>query len=149
MAKKTRRQKQRAARRPIASSPGALTPGIPRQPALDVAGATATDEDLAPGDAELTSAVSSAPAAAAGGGSTRRRIERVTPTAAAARGAARPGRGPANAAAMFAPLESEDAAIPFDRVPYVPSDLRRVAAMAGLMVVLIIIAAVIVSRVVT
>ena len=148
MAKKTRRQKQRAARRPIASSPGALTPGIPRQPAPDVAGATAADADLAPGDAELTSAVSSAPAAA-GGGSTRRRIERVTPTAAAARGAARPGRGPANAAAMFAPLESEDAAIPFDRVPYVPSDLRRVAAMAGLMVVLIIIAAVIVSRVVT
>ncbi len=50
---------------------------------------------------------------------------------------------------MFQPLESEDAAIPFDRVPYVPSDLRRVGVMAALMVVLIIVAALIVSHVVT
>ena len=50
---------------------------------------------------------------------------------------------------MFQPLESDDAAIPFDRVPYVPADLRRVAVMAVCMVVLIIIAALIVSRVVT
>jgi len=49
---------------------------------------------------------------------------------------------------MFAPLEPDDAAIPFDRVPYVPADLRRVAVMAGVMIVVIIIAAVIVSHVV-
>jgi hypothetical protein len=45
-------------------------------------------------------------------------------------------------------LESEDAAIPFDRVPYVPSDLRRVAIIAALMVALIIVADIIVSNVV-
>ena len=50
---------------------------------------------------------------------------------------------------MFQPLDSDDAAIPFDRVPYVPADLRRVGVMAVCMVVLIIIAALIVSRVVT
>ena len=50
---------------------------------------------------------------------------------------------------MFQPLESEDAAIPFDRVPYVPADLRRVAMMAAAMVVLIIIAALVVSHLVT
>src|SRR2546430_4408956 len=49
---------------------------------------------------------------AAGAAGTRRRIERVSPTTGVARGPARPGRGPANAAAMFQPLESEDAAIP-------------------------------------
>jgi hypothetical protein len=49
---------------------------------------------------------------------------------------------------MFQPLENEDAAIPFDRVPYVPADLRRVLVMALLMVALIIIAAVIVTHVV-
>ena len=50
--------------------------------------------------------------------------------------------------AMFQPLETEDAAIPFDRVPYVPADLRRVAITAGLMIVLILIAAVVVTHVV-
>jgi hypothetical protein len=80
----------------------------------------------------------------------RRRIERVTQPAAGqpARAAQRPGRGPANSAALFQPLESEDAAIPFDRVPYVPADLRRVGIMAALMVVLIIVAALIVSNLV-
>ena len=56
-------------------------------------------------------------------------------------------RGQMSAAAMFLPLESDDAAIPFDRVPYVPRDLRRVAIMASLMVVLILIAAVVVTRI--
>ncbi len=46
------------------------------------------------------------------------------------------------------PLESEDAAIPFDRVPYVPADLRRVAIIAVLMIALIIVADIIVSNVV-
>jgi hypothetical protein len=50
---------------------------------------------------------------------------------------------------MFQPLAPDDAAIPFDRVPYVPADLRRVAVMAALMIALIIIAALIVSHVVT
>src|SRR2546430_17223018 len=85
---------------------------------------------------------------AAGAGGPRRRIERVSPTTGVARGPARPGRGPANAAAMFQPLESEDAAIPFDRVPYVPADLRRVGVMAALMVVPLIAAALLVSHVV-
>jgi hypothetical protein len=49
---------------------------------------------------------------------------------------------------MVEPLDSDDPAIPFDRVPYVPSDLRRVATIAALMVVLILIAWAIVSRVV-
>ncbi|MEA2617719.1 MAG: hypothetical protein QOE72_3502, partial [Chloroflexota bacterium] len=44
------------------------------------------------------------------------------------------------------PLDPEDPAIPFDRVPYVPADLRRVAIMAGFMVVLILIAAVVVTH---
>ena len=78
----------------------------------------------------------------------RRRIERLSQSAAPATRASRPGRGPANAAALFQPLDTEDAAIPFDRVPYVPADLRRVAITAGLMIVLILIAAVVVTRVV-
>jgi hypothetical protein len=49
---------------------------------------------------------------------------------------------------MFQPLDSDDAAIPFDHVPYVPADLRRVLMMAVLMVVLIVIAAVVVTHVV-
>ena len=78
----------------------------------------------------------------------RRRIERLSDTTRTPARAGRPGRGPSNAAAMFQPLESDDAAIPFDRVPYVPADLRRVLVIAGFMVVLIIIAAVVVSNVV-
>jgi len=49
---------------------------------------------------------------------------------------------------MFQPLDTEDAAIPFDRVPYVPADLRRVLVIALMMVALIIIAAVVVTHVV-
>jgi hypothetical protein len=59
----------------------------------------------------------------------------------------RPGRT-ASTAASFEPLDPGDAAIPFDRVPYVPSDLRRVAVMAGIMVVLILIATIVVTKVV-
>src|ERR1019366_18359 len=54
---------------------------------------------------------------------------------------------PQSASAMFQPLDSEEAAIPFDRVPYVPRDLRRVAIMAALMIVLILIAAFVVTRI--
>jgi hypothetical protein len=71
----------------------------------------------------------------------RRRVERreVLPQ----RG--RPLRGAA--AAAFAPLENEDAAIPFDRVPYVPADLKRVAVMAIFMIILIVVFDIVISRV--
>jgi hypothetical protein len=74
--------------------------------------------------------------------SARRRVQRVNPAL-----QPRVPRGQMSAAALFQPLDSEDAAIPFDRVPYVPRDLRRVAIMASLMVVLILIAAVVVTRI--
>ena len=80
--------------------------------------------------------------------SPRRRIERLSQATPVATRAGRPGRGPSNAAAMFQPLETEDAAIPFDRVPYVPADLRRVLVIALMMVGLIIIAAIVVTHVV-
>ena len=158
MAKKTRKQKQRAAtRRPAAPRP----PTAPQQ-RWDLPGASgasvasvATEEPLAEAEGDLdaisdgeepvAAAPVAAPAGAAPAGAPRRRIERLSQAA-----PARParGRGPANAAAMFQPLDSEDAAIPFDRVPYVPSDLRRVAIMAAFMVGLIIIAAIVVTHVV-
>jgi hypothetical protein len=72
----------------------------------------------------------------------RRRVQRVNPAA-----QPRPIRGQVTAASLFQPLDSDEAAIPFDRVPYVPRDLRRVAIMASLMVVLILIAAVVVTRI--
>ncbi len=85
----------------------------------------------------------------------RRRVERISPTAVTPAGAAgaRQTRQAAqrtrswSAASLVAPLESDDPAIPFDRVPYVPADLRRVAVIAGLMVVLILIAWVVVAHV--
>jgi hypothetical protein len=73
---------------------------------------------------------------------TRRRVERLNPMA-----QPRSGSRQVSTAAMFLPLDSDDAAIPFDRVPYVPQDLRRVAIMASLMIVLILIAAFVVTRI--
>jgi hypothetical protein len=142
VAKKTRKQKQRAAaaatrRAPAQAAapraafpsptPMATQPGAATQPADEAA-----DLDVASVAAE---------------GTGRRRIERLNPAAPSVRTPQRPQRG-SSTAAMFRPLESDDAAIPFDRVPYVPADLRRVAVMAACMVLLIIIAAVIVSHVV-
>jgi hypothetical protein len=75
-------------------------------------------------------------------GAARRRVQRVNPAA-----QPRQTRGQVSAAAMFQPLDSEEAAIPFDRVPYVPRDLRRVAIMAALMIVLILVAAFVVTRI--
>ena len=72
----------------------------------------------------------------------RRRVERLNPAV-----QPRSGSRQVSTAAMFLPLESDDAAIPFDRVPYVPRDLRRVAIMASLMIVLILIAAFVVTRI--
>src|ERR1700686_64933 len=146
MAKKTRKQKQRAAAR---RTPPAGTTRVqaPQRPVVDdewQLGVADTEEDIEEVDEPETAeyaAVDSVPVAG------RRRIERVS--AVTAQRAVRQGRPPANAAAMFQPLESDDAAIPFDRVPYVPANLRRVAVMAACMVALIIIAALIVSHVVS
>jgi hypothetical protein len=93
-------------------------------------------ESEAAGDAENDDLVARTDSSA------RRRVQRVNPAA-----QPRPIRGQVSAAALFQPLDSEEAAIPFDRVPYVPRDLRRVAIMASLMVVLILIAAVVVTRI--
>jgi hypothetical protein len=162
MAKKTRKQKQRAAtRRPGTPAPGAVTrqataaapvsqrqaPATPRaaQPqvlpetVLPLAGADLEieSEPIEDDDAQALETV-----AAATESSSRRRVQRVNP---ASQPRARGGQ--VSAAAMFLPLESDDAAIPFDRVPYVPRDLRRVAIMASLMIVLILIAAFVVTRI--
>ncbi|MGD0193408.1 MAG: hypothetical protein ABSC35_00935 [Candidatus Dormibacteria bacterium] len=156
MAKKTRKQKQRAAtRRPGAPAPS--TPGATTRPAMAPASAVARpvqtrvlpetvlplagdelDIESEPVDEEPEEAV----AAVATDSSARRRVQRVNPAL-----QPRAPRGQMSAAALFQPLDSEDAAIPFDRVPYVPRDLRRVAIMASLMVVLILIAAVVVTRI--
>ncbi|HEV7678548.1 MAG TPA: hypothetical protein VGQ42_08270 [Candidatus Dormibacteraeota bacterium] len=79
----------------------------------------------------------------------RRRVGRIDPTAGTPRAAQRikSGRQPSTAS-MFEPLPPEDAAIPFDRVPYVPGDLRRVLIIAGLMVILVIVADIVISNVV-
>jgi|SRR5580700_2535676 hypothetical protein len=157
MAKKTRKQKQRAAtRRP--GSPAPSTPGATTRPAMAPASAVARpvqtrvlpesvlplagdelDIESEPVDEEEPE---EAVAAVAIDSSARRRVQRVNPAL-----QPRVPRGQMSAAALFQPLDSEDAAIPFDRVPYVPRDLRRVAIMASLMVVLILIAAVVVTRI--
>jgi len=163
MAKKTRKQKQRAATR----RPGTPAPSGPGAIARQAAASTPTSQRLAPvasrpaqpqllpetvlplPGTELE--IESEPAdddgtqdyqPAAAEGSARRRVQRVNPAA-----QPRAPRGQVSAAAMFLPLDSDDAAIPFDRVPYVPRDLRRVAIMAALMIVLILIAAVVVTRI--
>jgi hypothetical protein len=132
MAKKTRKQKQRAATR---------RPGMPAAAAPDgIAAATAE------GDAGVVavSTVPAVPLAAGDADPTRRRVERVSGLTPGLR--VRPARS--QAPGYIQPLESDDAAIPFDRVPYVPADLRRVAIIAGIMIALIIIADIIVSNVV-
>ena len=156
MAKKTRKQKQRAATRrpgtptpaaprPLAQRPAAPAPvaSRPVQPqvlpetVLPLAGTEVAIESEPVEEMEAPDMV-----AAATDGSARRRVQRVNPAA-----QPRAPRGQVSAAALFMPLESDDAAIPFDRVPYVPRDLRRVAIMASLMIVLILIAAVVVTRI--
>jgi hypothetical protein len=134
MAKKTRKQKQRAATR---------RPGMPAAAAPDgIAPATAAGDDDA-GVVAVTT-VPAMPVAAVDADPTRRRVERVSGLTPGLR--VRPARS--QAPGYIQPLESDDAAIPFDRVPYVPADLRRVAIIAGIMIALIIIADIIVSNVV-
>jgi hypothetical protein len=134
MAKKTRKQKQRA---------------VQRRPGPSVAPPTATAPSGVAVEAEDLQPVASASASAAVDlGSTepaRRRVERVS-QAAAPLGRVKPVRG--QNTSYIQPLESDDAAIPFDRVPYVPADLRRVAIIAVLMIALIIVADIVVSNVV-
>jgi hypothetical protein len=141
--KKTRATRQQQARRrppqPRPSTPGGAMPGSPSG-GLGGAG-TPVDQD-APlnggAGAEETAAPTARPATTPAGA---RRVGRVDPTS-----AARKLRPQQKQQSTFAPLDPEDPAIPFDRVPYVPADLRRVAIMAGFMVLLIIIAAVVVTH---
>jgi hypothetical protein len=163
MAKKTRKQKQRAAsRRPGAAAPATSGTGVrqtaPSAPAAQrlapVTSRPALPQVLPetvlplPGtELEIESEPVEEPEAtndqvSVAESSARRRVQRVNPAA-----QPRAPRGQVSAAAMFLPLDSDDAAIPFDRVPYVPRDLRRVAIMAALMIVLILIAAVVVTRI--
>jgi len=153
MAKKTRKQKQRAAtRRPGTQAPAAprlaTRPAAPPAPVSPRPQPQVLPETVLPlpgTELEIESEPDDETArnlVAATDASSRRRVQRVTPAA-----QPRPIRGQQTAAAMFLPLDSEDAAIPFDRVPYVPKDLRRVAIMASLMIVLILIAAFVVTRV--
>jgi hypothetical protein len=135
MAKKTRKQKQRATTR----RPG---PSVAPPTATAPTGVAVEAEDLQPAEPESRVATTADPG--------RRRVERVSGPAAAASVAATPVRTRVRgqAATYIQPLDSDDAAIPYDRVPYVPADLRRVAIIAGLMIALIIVADIIVSNVV-
>lgn len=107
----------------------------PVEPAADLDGDTAAEE----------AAVPATPAAAGArpGGPAARRVGRLDPAQAAA---VRRGKAQQKQQSTFAPLDPDDPGIPFDRVPYVPADLRRVAIMAGFMVLLIVIAAVVVTH---
>jgi hypothetical protein len=151
MAKKTRKQKQRTATRhhPGAAHPAAVPAARPAAGMVDGAGAPEI-APVATGAASfrVPTAEPAAPDSA------RRRVERVGPATAPGAAAGRQQRPQlrsarfGTAAAMVEPLDSDDPAIPFDRVPYVPSDLRRVAIIATAMVVLILIAWAIVTNVV-
>ncbi len=138
MAKKTRKQKQRAVQRRPSPAVAPPTSSAPTGVAVEA-------EDLQPAPTTLASPSASVAVDLGSVEPGRRRVERVSP-AAAPIGRARPARG--QNTSYIQPLDTEDAAIPFDRVPYVPADLRRVAVIAGLMIALIIVADIIVSNVV-
>ena len=156
MTKRTRASRQQAARRrpqPRPSTPGGAPPGAPGgggggpvRPA-SVGAPVEPDDDALSGAAEVAEDEAPAPAAAAApaarpaqpGGA--RRVGRIDPATAGRR--LKPQQKQQQS---FAPLDPEDPAIPFDRVPYVPGDLRRVAIMAGMMVVLIVVAALVVTH---
>ena len=149
MAKKTRKQKQRSpARRvqPAAPAPRTASPALPvatRLPTIpDALLPVPNDHPEIEPEPDGAASAAAADAYAAADGSSRRRVQRINPVAQPSS-----GRRQVSTAAMFLPLDSDDAAIPFDRVPYVPRDLRRVAIMASLMIVLILIAAFVVTRI--
>jgi hypothetical protein len=78
-----------------------------------------------------------------------RRIGRVVPTGATASTAAAVAKAPPRGVSRAADsLDPEDPSIPLERVPYVRADLRRVGVIAGLMIVLIVIADIVVRAVV-
>jgi len=149
MTKRTRASRQQAARRrpqPRPTTPGGAPPGGgpggPVRPA-DAGAPVEPDDDTlngaaAAGEEEAAAAPATRPAPPPGGA---RRVGRIDPATAGRR--LRPQQ---KQQAAFAPLDPEDPSIPFDRVPYVPADLRRVAIMAGFMVALIIIAAFVVTH---
>ncbi|MHB8719379.1 MAG: hypothetical protein ACYDAC_10885 [Candidatus Dormibacteria bacterium] len=132
--KRTRKQKERASVRRPSAPAGASTELLDAATPVEDGGAAAAVATTAPPGA----ATPASPSAL-------RRVQRIsaslptTPERRSQRG---------QPAALIAPLDSDDAAIPFDRVPYVPSDLRRVAIIATLMVILIIVADIVVSNVV-
>jgi hypothetical protein len=140
--KKTRATRQQQARRrppqPRPSTPGGALPGAPSG-GIGGAGAPVDQDAAVNGGAgtEETAAPAARPATPPAGA---RRVGRVDPAA------TRKLRPQQKQQSTFAPLDPEDPAIPFDRVPYVPADLRRVAIMAGFMVLLILIAAVVVTH---
>ena len=117
---------------------------------LGASAAPEEEEEAAPSAATVLAGTAPTP----GPDTARRRVGRIGPAAPPMAPGGRLQRQPVrsarfgSAAALVEPLDSDDPAIPFDRVPYVPSDLRRVATIAALMVVLILIAWAIVSKVV-
>jgi hypothetical protein len=150
MAKKTRKQKQRTtARRPAGAAPARPVATAAARPLTPTA-APEEEEETVPSAAPVAAAATQA----LGSDAARRRVGRIGPAAPPSTVGGRQPRQPVRSArfgstaALVEPLDSDDPAIPFDRVPYVPSDLRRVATIAALMVVLILIAWAIVSHVV-
>jgi hypothetical protein len=155
MAKKNRKQKQRAARRPAPQGgprPVATAPRVAPSVSPSTAASSATLAEAA--DVDIKPVRAAAPAPAAVVDPTRRRVERVGPAALSAatlrqqRQAAHASRYTGSSAAAIGTLDTDDPGIPFDHVPYVPADLRRVAVIASVMVVLILIAWGVVSQVV-
>jgi hypothetical protein len=112
------------------------------------------DEEVAPQPAPARTSLPGARSRPGAAGSSAppapigtRRVGRVAPAPPIARGP-RPAapRGVAPRAADA--LDPADPSIPLERVPYVQADLRRVAVIAGLMVLLIIVADIVVRTVV-
>ena len=136
MAKKTKRSQARR-RQQLQPRPGPATGPLSTATVAPVAGG----EPAAPVDLPVDSPSAAAPPPPS---AAVRRVGRIDPAAQRATAARQSAR---QSAVTIAPLDSDDAAIPFDRVPYVPGDLRRVAIIALLMVVLIIIADLVVTHV--
>jgi len=98
---------------------------VPQQPAVQPGGQASAPAPAA--------AQASAPAAARAGGESA--LVRAMEMSLPAQAAPRRNRG------GFV-LESGDAAIPLDRVPYFTGDLKRLGITAALMIVLLVVAAV-------
>jgi hypothetical protein len=135
MAKKTKRSQARR-RQQLQPRPGPATGPFPAATAAP----TAEAEPASPVDLPVDSPSAAAPPQPS---AVVRRVGRIDP--ATQRAAAR--QSSRQSAITIAPLDTDDAAIPFDRVPYVPGDLRRVAIIAVVMVFLIIIADLVVTHV--